>query len=199
MSKRFLGSFRLLILCALLSALTGLPGAARASILTRPTNPEDSPVISLRGAIIDTRAGRADGADGIPTGLRQARSADPQFWLIQFAGPIQDAWLDRMQRLGLEIVAYMPDYAYVIWGDGVALDRLDGVTRPGAFVRWTGPYHPAYRLAPALREAIARAQAGAATSEPALVDVTVQMLQHAGPGGNAGQAAGVERGGLQRA
>ena len=176
MSKRFFESLRLLLLCALWLALNSQPGAAQTAAPAQPTQPGDSPTIWLRGGAIDTGGVQAAGAGAdLPAALRQARTAAPQFWLVQFAGPIQDAWLDRMQKLGLEIVAYMPDYAYVVWGDGVALDRLDEITPSAPFVHWTGPYHPAYRLAPVLRERIERAEAGDAAAEPALVDVTVQI------------------------
>jgi hypothetical protein len=96
--------------------------------------------------------------------LQQARSAAPQLWLAQFVGPVKDEWLDNLRDLGLQLVAYMPNNAYVVWGDGAALDKLD--SQVAAFrsaantsnrlpatsvVQWAGAYAPSYRLAPSLQ------------------------------------------------
>ena len=42
----------------------------------------------------------------------------PTLRLVQFTGPIQDAWLEGLRSCGLGIVSYVPDYAYVIWAKG---------------------------------------------------------------------------------
>lgn len=80
---------------------------------------------------------------------RQERTAKDNAWalrLIQFSGPIHDAWLAEMDRENLEIVAYIPDYTYLVWGTEPALKRLSS----NAPVRWWGEYQALYALDPAL-------------------------------------------------
>jgi subtilisin-like proprotein convertase family protein len=126
---------------------------------------DDFDTIGLRGGAIDTR-GTPPAA---PAGLAQAKSNGPQLWLIQFIGPIKEAWLDDLRANGLQIVWYMPQNAYVVWGDGVAIDTLTRAAQKSPVIQFTGAYHPAYRLAPPLQQA-ARTRAAADT-----VSVTVQF------------------------
>jgi|GEM_PF-1896947 len=67
-------------------------------------------------------------------------------YLLQFDGPVTDAWKDAVQQLGVQLYGYMPEYAFVT--------RIDPATLAGVralpFVRWVGPYIPAYRISPDL-------------------------------------------------
>ncbi|MHB8647920.1 MAG: hypothetical protein ACYDAR_19235, partial [Thermomicrobiales bacterium] len=118
--------------------------AARASVTVR----DDFDVIHLRGsAVINT----VNGAGAVAANVRQTKASDYQFWMVQFVGPIKPAWLANLQRLGIAIVAYLPHNAYVVWLDGPRLTQLEGLTNTDPTVQWTGPYHPAYRLAPSLQ------------------------------------------------
>lgn len=74
--------------------------------------------------------------------------ADGEDWrLVQFKGPVQQAWLDELRRAGLEPVQYLHPYTYIAWGKRDALNRLAGQ----AEVRWSGDFLPAYRVQPELR------------------------------------------------
>ncbi|MGO4259345.1 S8 family serine peptidase [Lysobacter sp. TAB13] len=76
--------------------------------------------------------------------------ADGEDWrLVQFKGPVQQAWLDELRRAGLEPVQYLHPYTYIAWGKRDALNRLAGQ----AEVRWSGDFLPAYRVQPELRKA----------------------------------------------
>ena len=157
------------------------------------TTLNDFNTIFLRdGNVVDTSTPRASvrnerGLQSLSTSSRlaQARSSAPQLWLTQFVGPVKDEWLDALRRLGLQIVAYMPNNAYVVWGDGAALAKLDAqattfqtsrVLEPrgsaATFVQWAGAYQPNYRLAPAL-------QTLATNGSADLIDVTVQIYNTA--------------------
>ena len=87
-------------------------GKTLASLNTVSFSP-DINSIQLRNTTIDTTKGAAD---PVPAGLQQTQSADAQLWLIQFVGPIKGDWLDQLQKQGLEMVAYIPSNAYVVWG-----------------------------------------------------------------------------------
>ncbi|MFL5800637.1 MAG: carboxypeptidase regulatory-like domain-containing protein, partial [Roseiflexaceae bacterium] len=140
-------------------------GAARA-LGSRPTVAlrDDFDTIWLRSGTLDTRAG----GPAVSAVLRQARTAGPQLWMVQFVGPIQDRWLDELRAAGARLVSYMPNNAYVVWADDTALRALERSAAAGTSIQWTGSYHPAYRLAPALL-----GLAGQGGS--AMVDVTVQL------------------------
>ncbi|MDQ2784104.1 MAG: hypothetical protein M3Y58_03780 [Chloroflexota bacterium] len=117
---------------------------ARASVKTR----DDFGVVHLRGgASVNT----ITGASPVASAVRQSKTSDFQFWMVQFVGPIKPAWLAKLRKMGIEIVAYMPNNAYVVWLDGAQLTQLESLTKSDPTVQWTDAYHPAYRIAPALQ------------------------------------------------
>ncbi len=125
--------------------------------------------IYLRGLAIDPSAG---GEPPILAELRQQdRGASRGMWIIQFAGPIQDAWLEDLAASGLEVVAYLPEFAYIVWGDSPA-EKVAAMADRSAVVAWNGAYHPAYRLDENLRELAAGGE-----SEQ-IAQVVVQLYHH---------------------
>ncbi|MDW8054680.1 MAG: peptidase S8, partial [Anaerolineae bacterium] len=70
--------------------------------------------------------------------------------LVQFSGPIQDEWHEAMLASGLEVVSYIPDYAYLVWGSGSSVNRLASLVP----LRWSGVYQPYYALHPSLIETL---------------------------------------------
>ncbi len=144
---------------ASLAALTTLPGV---------TAPADMDTIFLRGTNITPLH---ETPPTVAATLQQQRIDDHQFWMVQFIGPTKDAWLDDIQQLGLEIVSYMPNYAYVVWGDGDTLAQLDQLARDADYIQWTGGYHPAYRLEPALGASLQ----DTSTLASSMLDVSVQI------------------------
>lgn len=122
--------------------------AGRPSVAER----SDFDKIGLRGGgEINTAPGAKRPAP--PINLRQNRGSAAQFWLVQFVGPVKEEWLKRLEKLGVAIVSYLPNNAYVVWADGAALARLEASVGRDPAVQWTGEFHPAYRLAPQLGSA----------------------------------------------
>jgi subtilisin family serine protease len=83
-------------------------------------------------------------ADGEPK-LSNAERFDGQeagFRLVQFYGATEDAWLDGLQDAGLKVLQYYPHYTYLVWGAESALRAAESLD----FVRWTGNFHPAYKI-----------------------------------------------------
>lgn len=97
--------------------------------------------------------------------------------LVQLAGPIRPEWYQALLATGVRIVAYVPNDAYLVYGDAPALEALSGVARAGAFVRWSGAYLGADKLAPA---------AASATTSGAW---SVQLVED--PAANAGTLAAI--------
>lgn len=124
--------------------------------------------IYLRG--ITLRPGEGEPLQ--PQQLQQNSGNGEGFWMVQFAGPIQPEWLDMLLGAGLEVVAYLPNYAYIVWGrqPEAALNQLAS-SHP--VIQWTGAYHPAYRLSTGLRAAAAGDRPEGQPAET--VDVTVQF------------------------
>ena len=85
--------------------------------------------------------------------------------LVQFPGPIRDAGYTQLLDAGLDIVSYIPDYAYLVWGRAAQIQRAQA-TAP---LRWTGDYLPAYVLHSDLKH----------TAMPGTTAVKIQVYAHA--------------------
>ncbi len=122
--------------------------------------------IYLRGMTLNPTANPPD--PGLIAPNRSDVPSGPGFWMVQFIGPTQETWLDTLQAAGLERVAYLPNQAYVVWGEQPA-QTLAQLASEYAFIQWNGPYLSEYRLAPDLRDA---------NLEDKEVDVAVQIYPH---------------------
>lgn len=141
--------------------------AATAHLNGRATvsSPADFDTIYLRDGVIE----RSTSAQTPPVELSSSRQTGPQLWIVQFVGPIAAGWLEDLVAQGAALVSYMPNHAYVIWADGPTIAAIEEQIASGASpLQWSGPYHPAYRLAPQLA-----GPARQATDDS--VDVTVQI------------------------
>lgn len=68
--------------------------------------------------------------------------------LIQFAGPVRPEWHDALAATGVRIVSYIPNDAYLVWGDAASLGALGGMAKSSATVRWAGAYLDSDKLDP---------------------------------------------------
>ncbi len=83
----------------------------------------------------------------------QLPAEDPgPYYLVQFHGPIEEAWAAQVERVGAVLLGYVPDHAVIAQ---IAPERLDAI-RALPSVRWVGPYRAEYKLAPALTPATSR-------------------------------------------
>jgi hypothetical protein len=80
----------------------------------------------------------------VPAALQSP--AGRRLWIVQFAGAPDDLGRGAVAATGAEIHGYLPQHAYVVRMNAAQAGAVAGL---GA-VRWVGPYHPAYRLEPAL-------------------------------------------------
>ncbi len=144
------------------------PSLARASV----SSGDSFDVIGLRNGTINT----TKSPNAVPASLQQSKAGGLQLWMVQFVGPIKEEWLLGLKKAGVELVSYMPNNAYVIWADGTQITRLEQQLATDKALQWTGAYHPAYRLAPALQPN----KSGVITSTTGQFEVTVQIYDHAG-------------------
>jgi hypothetical protein len=69
--------------------------------------------------------------------------------LVQFAGPVQPSWREALLETGVQIVSYVPQNAYLVYGDAPAIDRLQGLATKASHVQWDGAYLDEYKVHPA--------------------------------------------------
>lgn len=67
-------------------------------------------------------------------------------WIVQFDRPIVESDREQLTALGATIHGYLPDFAFLVSYEAERASDFAALSG----VRWTGPYHPAYRLSPAI-------------------------------------------------
>lgn len=101
------------------------------------------------------------------------------YYLVQFAGPIQQAWKDQIVSLGAELMAYIPEYAFKVR----MTPALADVIKRQPNVKWVGIFQPAYKLSPRLvRSRDARLykvwlESGVDNNAEALAEISVSGAQ----------------------
>ncbi|MBN1922556.1 MAG: S8 family serine peptidase [Anaerolineae bacterium] len=107
--------------------------------------------LKLGGVAFDPLVSQPD----VPLAWRQFSASGPDLYLVQFFGPTRELWLETLVKVGVEIVQYIHPFAYVVWCDSAAMNRVSELD----YVRWTGPFLPAYRVLPQWRTLDATARA----------------------------------------
>jgi len=97
--------------------------------------------------------------------------------LIQFAAPVQEAWLDSVRKTGARIIAYIPSNAYLVYGEAVALAKLQTMARTHSSVQWDGAYLDDYRIHPRARTINEQG----APQEIGTEHFAIQMVEDSGP------------------
>ncbi|MGD8508917.1 MAG: PKD domain-containing protein, partial [Syntrophobacterales bacterium] len=69
------------------------------------------------------------------------------YYIVQFQGPVEQAWKDQVSATGAEILHYIPDYAFKVQMTPAQARQVEKLE----FVVWVGLYHPAYKLSPDLK------------------------------------------------
>jgi subtilase family serine protease/subtilisin family serine protease len=126
-------------------------------VSAQPRAPQ--PALAQEGPPIRLRAGTFTPARGeqliVPDSLR-LREVEPgrrHYFIVQFAGPVQDAWKGEVESAGGEVLAYIPEWALKV---RMHPAQAAEVARQ-ANVIWVGAVHPAYKLPPdILRDAQVR-------------------------------------------
>ena len=89
------------------------------------------------------------------------RKSEPPFTgkrlhLVHFAGPLQPLWLQELASTGVQIVAYIPHDAYLVYGDAPSLARVRALAGTAPHIQWDGPFADDYRISPEARMLDAR-------------------------------------------
>src|SRR5215510_14363581 len=165
------GSFKLVVVDE--AAMGG-----RAALEAMPVNwSDEQDIIEFNGYVIDTSATQPL-AKELPADLKQSRMAEARgrgnnpgrgLYIVQFAGPIQDAWLNTLKSTGARVVSYVSNNAYVVSCDTRSAALVSRLKDEQSFVQWEGDYEPAYKLDTAMT-------AARTMGDTASVMVTVQLL-----------------------
>lgn len=117
--------------------------SARARIQEEKT----AGLIGLQGRPMDTKG-------TIPT-VNKSLSASlkpstPTLFLLQFVGPTKSEWISEIEAVGGKIISYIPENSYLVWIQPLCINRL----HLRGFLKWNGPYHPAYKISKDLDNAV---------------------------------------------
>ncbi len=105
---------------------------------------DDNNVVLLNSGAIDTTTPEAQA-------MRSAGSAGggKQMRLVQFAGPIRPDWYQALGDTGVRIVTYIPNNAYLVYGEPAVLQSVQRLGR--SIVQWDAPYSSVHRLSRGIR------------------------------------------------
>ena len=127
-------------------SLWKLPNAASPNGLTRSSNVQADPnfdQIGLRDGVVDTSQPVTPPSGGSTPSTNSVGAAAAQLWMVQFVGPVKPEWREKLQRLGVDPVIYMPSNAYVIWTTDSQINELNKqVANGNTELQWSGPYKP---------------------------------------------------------
>ena len=118
-----------------------------------PASQAASPTIRLRSATITP--GQIESA-GLPEALSINGYAAGQagYYILQFRGPVQQAWKESLAALGITFLDYLPDYAFKVR----MTPEQAAQSAVSADVNWVGVFQPAFKLAPDVSRAADKTQ-----------------------------------------
>ncbi len=70
--------------------------------------------------------------------------------LVHLAGPILPQWRRSLEAAGVQIVTYIPQNTYLVYGDAHALAQVQGMA-DAAHIDWDGPLVAEYKIHPTAR------------------------------------------------
>ena len=69
--------------------------------------------------------------------------------LIHFAGPVKPEWRKELENTGVKIISYIPNNAYLVYGDTKAIAKIQAYAKTAPHVQWEGAYADLYKTHPA--------------------------------------------------
>ncbi len=107
------------------------------TLVASPAQQATPPEVHLRAG--DVQAG------GQPIGGYVAGQRG--YYIVQFRGPVEQAWKDQVTAQGAEISDYLPDFAFKVRMTPAQANRVQGL----AAVAGVSVFQPAFKLSPNLR------------------------------------------------
>ncbi|WP_224363257.1 S8 family serine peptidase [Hyalangium versicolor] len=120
------------------AALESLPEGAQSR--------DDLNDLLLNAGVIDTASAHGQSLRGMSVPVFGKR-----LHIVQFAGPIQEAWVQELEATGVKLITYIPNNAYIVHGDGPSLSRLQKHIPSARAIQWNGDYLNDYKLDPSIQ------------------------------------------------
>lgn len=95
--------------------------------------------------------------------------------IIQFAGTPSSVWRDQVEALGVQLLRYVPEDAFVADLNGVSPGQLQQLD----FIAWIGPYRPDHKIHQTLASMASVTNAQAKASHPQRIAVSVLLSPRA--------------------
>lgn len=89
---------------------------------------------------------------GGKTRLATQAGRGPEYYIVQFKGPVKESWTRRVVEMGAQLLQYYPDNAYVVRVSPETAEKI----KEEPVVRWIGAYAAEWKLAPTLKHAVGR-------------------------------------------
>ena len=102
------------------------------------------------GAAIMLNSGRIDtgSSEARNRSLVEVRAGGYSMRLLQFVGPVQPEWHRHILETGAQIVSYIPDNSYLVFGGSESLNRIRDMASSDPSVLWEGAFLPEDKVAP---------------------------------------------------
>jgi Subtilase family/Putative Ig domain len=120
---------------ALVGAAIALPATAA------PDVPHSNPIHLVSGDFTPTAITTQNQAQGLSDATRGT-------WLVQFDGPVQEAWAQTLRDAGIEVVEYVPDFAFKVRMTPAQARAVQQRTE----VNWVGRFQPSWKLSKPARD-----------------------------------------------
>ncbi|MBS1758837.1 MAG: S8 family serine peptidase, partial [Bacteroidetes bacterium] len=101
-------------------------------------------------AVIYLNSLHLDASDPALKNVNNAMSAfnGKQMHLVKFGGAIQPEWYKLLTDAGVKIVDYIPNYAYMVYGDYNTISNIRAeAAKANSPIIWDGAYLPEYKIA----------------------------------------------------
>jgi len=102
-------------------------------------------------------------------------AAAPGLQIVQFVGPVKQAWLDALVAHGIKPVHYVANSGYIVWADEAGLAELANLRNTASWLQYSAPFHGFLKVDTRLGD---RVKANPAANDE--VDVIVQVYAHPG-------------------
>jgi len=88
-------------------------------------------------------------------GMKMHAGGGKRLHMVQFSGPIKPEWYKEMAATGVQVVTYIPNNAYIVYGDGATLSKLQQhiQTKGAEAIQWDGEYLTDFKLHPTVHTA----------------------------------------------
>lgn len=125
--------------------------AATGAIKDLKTRNYSDSTINLAHGSFDPGFGEPKGT--VQTGLARAPEGDG-YYIVQFDTTATDELLDDLRATGVEVIQYVPNRAFFVYGTGGSIAQAAG----SSHVRWVGRLLPEYKISPVLSEQLLAAK-----------------------------------------